>query len=31
VPPKRKYVKKASLKLTPEIKKYIAITLFVFF
>ena len=31
MPPKRKYIKKQSFKLTPELKKYIAITFFVFF
>lgn len=31
MPPKRKYTKKTSLKLTPDIKKYIAVTFFVLF
>jgi len=31
VPPRKKYTKKSSFKFTPEVNKYIAITIFVFF
>ena len=31
MPPRKKYTKKSSFKFTPEINKYIAITIFVFF
>ena len=31
MPPRKKYTKKSSFKFTPEVNKYIAITIFVFF